>query len=173
MWSSLDVGKQGCGVALWGADDILVWGKFVASGPAGDAASWFTQAVAVASVIGESLPPGVRLSAVVVETMRIYTFGHARPDDIINLQGLAGMNAGVIASLLGSNDVSVIGYEARTWKGQVKRDVMGNRVAAKVEKRGWSDRVLGRLTKTQKNDVYHAVGLGLYAVDQREIARMF
>lgn len=117
---------------------------------------------------------------VVVETMVIYPHSPARPNDIANLQGLAGCVVGVLCSVWGAG---AVGYEARQWKGQTPRDVLGARVALKVRNRGWEDRVVathmgvvrGKLqhkttTKTEVNDVMHAIGLGFYHVEQMTIA---
>lgn len=125
-----------------------------------------------------SLQSSVQL--VVVETMVVYPHSPARPNDIANLQGLAGCVVGVLCSGWGAE---AIGYEARTWKGQTPRDVMGARVAVKVRNRGWEDRVVSTrvgtfrgklqrkpLTKTELNDVMHAIGIGFYHVEQLTIA---
>jgi hypothetical protein len=117
---------------------------------------------------------------VVVETMVIYPHSPARPNDIANLQGLAGCVVGVLCSGWGAG---AVGYEARVWKGQTPREVMGARVELKVRKRGWEDRVVATrpalvrgkmqhkpITKTELNDVMHAIGLGFYHVEQMTIA---
>lgn len=125
-----------------------------------------------------SLQSSVQL--VVVETMVVYPHSPARPNDIANLQGLAGCVVGVLCSGWGAG---AVGYEARTWKGNVPRDVMGARVELKVRNRGWEDRVVsthtavvrGKLrrkttTKTELNDVMHAIGIGFYHVEQMKIS---
>lgn len=137
-----------------------------------------TQAESDRHSVTTSLQSSVQL--VVVETMVIYPHSPSRPNDIVNLQGLAGCVVGVLCSKWGAQ---TIGYEARTWKGQVPRDVLGARSELKVRNRGWEDRVVttrvgtvrGKLqrkplTKTELNDVMHAIGLGFYHVEQLTIA---
>lgn len=92
--------------------------------------------------------------------MRVYTTGRAAPSDLLDLQGVAGALVGLAASV----GAKAVGVPAATWKGQVPRSVMGARVEAEVARRGWQDRVDLPRRATHRNDVFHAIGIGLYAI---------
>jgi hypothetical protein len=108
---------------------------------------------------------------VVVEAMRVYTRGKGDPADLVALAAVAG---GILASFPSARPLAL---RASAWKGQVPRDVMGERIAAKL--RGerpllpgvtapWSsvDPWTAR-SKERLNDAAHAVGLGLYLFEHR------
>lgn len=178
MVLTIDVGKAGCGVSLYYPLGDLLRSFFVVIDPsdpeavARDPSSWADMANAVCIKTTDVLGSDARVSVAVIETMMIYKHSPGRPDDVLNLQGLAGAVAGTLRTTFNSR---LVHYLARDWKGQVPREVMGERIAAVVLKKGWSDRVertrMGvlrgqlttkNLTKTELNDVHHSVGLGLY-----------
>lgn len=156
MWLSVDPGAQGCGVAWWRGSDLdralFVDCPVSAEGPE----RWV--ALARAIVTSES-----RIDVCIVETMRIYTGGRARPSDLLELQGLAG----AVCAAAGERGARPVGAMAAEWKKQVPRDVLGARIAADVERRGWGARLVRPRRATHQNDVYHAIGLGLWAVERR------
>ena len=91
--------------------------------------------------------------------MKIYTTGHAKPSDIMNLQAISA----AISSRF--PNARHLGLEPSKWKGQVPRQVLGERVEKKVLDRGWFESVARPKKKTELNDVHHAIGLGLYALE--------
>lgn len=161
------MGIKGSGVALWEGSEL--WTAFWAAAPdpSPGACAWVSQTRAVFEELKRHLEPGSdKLDKIVVETMVIYPFGKSRPNDVSNLQGLAGAIASGLAFSLGSQTCQVVGLEARTWKGQVPRDVMGARTEAKIKDRGWFDRVRLERASTKNNDTFHATGLGLYVISK-------
>lgn len=169
-WISVDPGKKGCGVAYW-CSDALVCGRFVAvEDPSLDGpARWYALAEVVLSVpdklrvtIQKEVlsSPGQWVNTAIVETMKVYVLGRADPADLLDLQGVAASVAAVAAER-GARPVGVL---ASTWKKQVPRNIMGARIEAEVARRGWSDRIESPSRATHRNDVLHAIGLGLYAL---------
>lgn len=176
---TVDPGKHGVGAAFWSLTDSgplstrasnfssRAWDLLAATYVLGIPLSepqiqgplaWVTQALAVEE---DAMRRGLSVGLVVVETMHIYTNGKARPADLLELQAVASAICARFPS------AQLVGLEASTWKGQVPRDILANRVAKKVEERGWADRLETsaqgkKLTKTQVNDVMHAIGIGLH-----------
>jgi hypothetical protein len=154
MWLSVDPGLHGCGVARWEGENLIDAG--FAAPSISDSLTlegWIGTAKAV---FGGSEAPGL----VVVELMRVYAGGAARPSDLLALQAVAS----AVAALGAERGARAVGVLASDWKRQVPREVMGARVAKEVERRGWTSRCRMPSRATQRNDVHHAIGLGLYAL---------
>lgn len=153
-WLSLDPGKHGCGLACWTGDSLRS-ACFVAvddstlDGPA----RWYRLGV---QAVDRSGP----VQAAIVETMRVYANGYADPADLLDLQGVAASVCAVAAER-GARPVGVL---ASVWKGSVPRAVLGARIEAEVARRGWADRIVPPSRATHRNDVHHAIGLGLFAL---------
>lgn len=99
---------------------------------------------------------------IVVETMVVYPKGGGDPRDLLLLQGVSGALVGLC---VGSK---CIGMEPRSWKGQVPREVFGNRIEKRLRASGEFDRVVSKpRLKTQLNDICHAVGLGQVVIERR------
>jgi hypothetical protein len=155
-WLSVDPGAAGCGVAWWeGAN--LARALFVPS-PDGVVGPARWVALALAIVDSEA-----QIAACIVETMRVYTGGRARPADLLDLQGIAGATCAAAAT----RGAKAVGALAAEWKKQVPRDILGARIAADVERRGWCDRIVAPRRATHRNDVHHAIGLGLWGLERR------
>lgn len=151
---ALDPGKHGCGVAYWSAGDLGSAAYVPAPAQVEDGpARWVALALAVES---DARTHGVVPDVIVVETMHVYTNGRARPDDLLTLQAIA---AAVCARFPVARHV---GVEASEWKKQVPREVMAARIEKQIVARGWTDRVGSTRLKTQRNDIMHAIGIGLY-----------
>ncbi|NDC38347.1 MAG: hypothetical protein EBZ48_09885 [Proteobacteria bacterium] len=156
LWLSVDPGKYGCGTALWEGNDLRS-ACFIADDAPQEhdrpAERWVRLATRTATSTGP-------VALALVETMRVHTTGRADPADLLDLQGVAA----AVLTLAAERGARPVGVLASTWKRQVPRDVMGARIEAEVSRRGWADRVTRPSRKTHLNDVYHAIGLGLYGL---------
>jgi len=101
---------------------------------------------------------GVEPGVVLTETMKVYVGGKADPDDLLELQGVAGAVVGV----LGSVGWQAKGVLAREWNGTVPSEIRRERTKAWVEARGWVSRVDLKTTARFQQDVWSAVGIGRY-----------
>ena len=154
---SIDPGVRGCGCAWWAGDELL-HSRYV-PGSSGSRestpADWLVTVLAVEAASGEVLD-GLRPDVVIVERMQVYARGKGDPRDLLALSAIGG---GLFRAF---GDAEPVGPLPREWKGQVPREVMGNRIEQKVRDRGWWDRVAEPRRKANLNDVMHAVGLGLW-----------
>lgn len=154
---SIDPGTRGCGCAWWVGEDLLC-ARYVLGASGGretGPAEWMATVRAVEKASASALD-GLRPEVVVVERMQVYTRGKGDPRDLLALSAIGG---GLFRAF---GEAEPVGPLPREWKGQVPREVMGNRVEQKVRDRGWWARVAEPTRKTQLNDVMHAVGLGLW-----------
>lgn len=156
MWLTVDPGLRGCGFAWWTERELIMCGYATGAAEGRGPAAWIAAAHAVQTTRPKGGDP--LLERIVVETMRVYTGGASAPADLLELQGVAGALVGLVPARI------VEGVEASAWKGQVPRDVMGRRVEAKLEKLGWTGRVVRPKRKTHHNDAMHAAGLGLFVL---------
>lgn len=90
-----------------------------------------------------------------METMQVYRGGTDKADDLLQLQGIAGVLVGMYPG------AQPVGYLPAEWKGQVPTDVLSARVEAYLSSRGWLDRVLPDVPARRRGDVMHGVGVGL------------
>jgi len=90
-----------------------------------------------------------------METMQVYRNGTDKADDLLQLQGIAGVLVGMY------HGAQPVGYLPAEWKGQVPTDVLSARVEAYLSSRGWLDRVDASVPKGRRGDVMHGVGVGL------------
>ena len=106
----------------------------------------------------------VRVSQVVVEKMQWYPENPVPVEDLIILSLMAGRVGGLFASsvLVDGNHE----YLPRTWKKQVPKKIMIERIKAKLSKDEHS-RVKLPKDKKQQLDVYDAIGIGLWALGRR------
>ena len=149
---SVDPGLHGLGCGLWEGGD-LVAGWYLpgpSTGPTRGPGRW--RAVVEAGLV----PVGVELTVhLVVEVMQIYPHMKGDPDDILEVQGVAG----ALSSARPWGEVT--GYTGRQWKNQVPQGVLAARVEAYLTGRGWSDR-LHPCPKDRRHDMLHGVGVGLH-----------
>ena len=174
---SIDPGLRGCGVSKYFYyDKILVDASYVTNTIKKDerntlhhkavyniyntrntfyrAERWVALALAVEKWAGEPI------SIVVVEAMTIYPHLKGDPSDLLEIQAVVG------AILARFPDAVHVAVDARTWKGQVPRDIFAARIEKKLRERGWWDRVQIPSRKTHLNDVLHAAGLGLWYLER-------
>jgi Holliday junction resolvasome RuvABC endonuclease subunit len=159
---AVDPGKHGCGIAclVQGSSGVdLHFAQFVPLH--GDETEGPAACVSLACAVEEALRArAFTPDAVVVETMKVYTAGKARPSDLLHLHGVA------MAVCARFPRAQHVGVDAGIWKGQVPRDVMGARVAAKIEARGWASKITSPSRATHLNDVRHAVGLAIFITEK-------
>jgi hypothetical protein len=97
-----------------------------------------------------------------LEIMVVYPKGGGDPRDLLMLQGVSGALTGMCT---GSK---CIGMEPRSWKNQVPREILGNRIEKKLRDSGQFDLVVSKpRLKTHLNDICHAVGLGQVVIERR------
>lgn len=151
---TVDPGLRACGVSCWDGEELR-WARAV-RGPAKGRgpAVWG----ALAREVGLVVPAG-STGALLVETMKVYSGSRTDPDDLLELNGVAGAVVGVLVSRGWSVD-SVEGVLARDWNGQVPSDIRRRRTQDWVESRGWSPRVDLNTTQRYQEDVWSAVGIG-------------
>lgn len=156
---SIDPGLRVMGISIFDVPSAqLLSAKAVRIGTAGrGGAAWLQMAQLsrefVQSVISD------RPCTVAVESMRTYVAGKSRPSDLLELQAVAGCVAGAL------NPTELVSVEPAKWKGQIPREIFSERVAAYIARRGWSDRIEPTKLKDAYNDIYHAIGIGLYILD--------
>lgn len=167
---SIDPGLRGCGCAWWQRDEqgwSLAGAAYVAAlahepedkdddGPV----AWDAMVGAVELEHERRFPDRVP-TILVVERMKVYAYGKGKGDPR-DLLALAAIGGGLVRAFAGARPIGLL---PATWKGQVPRNVMGERVERKVRDRGWWPRITVPRQKKHLNDVMHGVGLGLYCLD--------
>ena len=150
-WATLDPGQHACGVSLWRGPELVRAGA-VRRPDAVDREGpgmWAAMAVLV-----ELWLAGSGVERLVVETMKQYAgTGRARPEDLLELAGVAGAVVGRLA-------IPAVGAKAAEWNGQVPSAIRRARTQAWVTERGWSDRVNLNTTARFQQDVWSAIGIG-------------
>jgi hypothetical protein len=154
---SIDPGVRGCGCAWWVGEELL-HARYVpgSSGGRESGASEWMETVRAVEAASEEALDGLRPDVVVVERMQVYMRGKGDPRDLLALAAIGG---GLFRAF---GDAEPVGALPREWKGQVPREVMGNRIEQRLRDRGWWGRVAEPRRKANLNDVMHAVGLGLW-----------
>lgn len=167
---TIDPGVHGCGCAWWSRTAYgwsLLRAAYIPALPVegeGRGAVWAAAVAGVVRAAGSLPPPDV----IAVEAMQVYARGKGDPADLLALSAIGG---GILAAFPRARPVALLPAE---WKGQVPREVMGERVAAKLKGErplpagvlaAWSA-VLVPARKTHLNDVMHAVGIGLYLCER-------
>ncbi len=158
MILAVDPGVNGCGWALFKNKELFSAGFTPADHPAKCPATWSKMAI---KLLDDALTQNPA-DLLVVELMRVYAQGQSDPADIVNLQGLSGALVGAFA--VKNPGAETVGFLARDWKGQVPREIFGNRIGVLIDRQGWRPRVRAPRRKSQLNDVHHAVGLALHAL---------
>lgn len=146
---AVDPGLRECGIA------VFVDGKLVRAALARNAEkkvrgpkAWCSMAASVLVAAGSASP-----DLVIVERMRINR--GVNPDDILELQGVAG----AVCVRLSAPDQ--IGYLAREWGGAVPKPVKNARVESKLT----PDELAAidpAIPASMRNHVLDAIGIGLY-----------
>jgi hypothetical protein len=114
------------------------------------------ETVRAVEAASEEALDGLRPEVVVVERMQVYMRGKGDPRDLLALAAIGG---GLFRAF---GDAEPVGPLPREWKGQVPREVMGNRIEQRLRDQGWWGRVAEPRRKANLNDVMHAVGLGFW-----------
>lgn len=161
---SIDPGLHGCGCGFWVCENTrwsLQRGFFAAGARLKNShapEAWFNIADSLFIKLRQL---DVKPTCLVVETMKVYTMGKAKPDDLLHLMAVAGCVVGRFP------EVEVRrGFLPSEWKGQVPKDIMAARVEKKVRERGWWDRVEVPRSKAHLNDVMHGIGIGMHYIEK-------
>ena len=158
---SVDPGLRGCGCAFWREDKQSIWAldsAFFVPGVSGRGpAVWASISINMREKISEK---SEKLDILAVEVMKVYKQGKARPEDLLEVQGVAGAVVG------GFHTAKMYGFLPGEWKGQVPKAVLAARVEKKLRARGWWDLVEVPRNKAYLNDVCHGVGIGFWAIER-------
>lgn len=150
---SVDPGLHGLGCGLWAGKELVAgWYAGPAAGGRGPA-RW-------RQVVEAGLAPlaGVEVGRLVVEVMQIYPHMKGDPDDVLEVQGVAG-------ALAGWRAWKVEGVTARAWKGQVPQAIMAERIEGRLTARGWVERLDPACPARRRHDMLHGVGVGMFVLD--------
>jgi hypothetical protein len=143
----IDPGAKKAGASLWEPNGLFT-GAWLGRGK-----DW----IETADDVCKQLPTSaIRVSVVVIEKMQIYRdtpLAHA--NDCITLSLMAGRVAGLFPW------AKTVEYYPSTWKGQVPKDIMIERIKAKLSHTEHKRVNLPRLKKGHA-DVWDAVGIGQY-----------
>lgn len=149
MLLSVDIGLHGLGVGWFSGAD-LVAAAYLPSTRARGERGPLAWRKACAGLAGMPHP-----EVLAMETMQVYRGGTDKADDLLQLQGIAGVLVGMYPEAVAT------GYLPAEWKGQVPADVLAARVEGYLGSRGWLDRVVGPVPNARRGDVMHGVGVGL------------
>ena len=170
---TVDPGLRGCGCAWWFQPDGERWMLHSAAhamalpheaGPGDDDGpeAWNAAVGAVellhAERFGERSP-----DVLCVERMKVYTRGAGDPRDLLALMAVGG---GIFRAFHDARPLAPLPAE---YKGQVPREVYGERIEKKVRERGEWGKIVVPKKKTHLNDVMHAVGMGLFLVERGRV----
>jgi hypothetical protein len=125
-------------------------GPAVWSAYAGLVVDWLAKSIVTRTHLFTPGPDGT----LVVETMRHNPTRSVPVEDLLELAGVAGA---IVGKLAGWDAHAALAHK---WKGQVPREIMGNRVADHLRAEGLWSCVEVPSRATELNDAMHAVGLG-------------
>lgn len=170
---TIDPGLRGCGCAWWTRQEGAPWTLDSAAhaaalphvpGPGDDDGPEAWNAVVGSVELLHGARFGVRSPDVLcVERMKVYTRGAGDPRDLLALMAVAG---GIFRAFHEARPLAPLPSE---YKGQVPRDIYGERVEKKVRESGEWSKVVVPKKKTHLNDVMHAVGMGLFLVERGRV----
>ncbi|MFA6118156.1 MAG: hypothetical protein WC729_29485 [Sphingomonas sp.] len=152
---SLDPGIRGCGVALWEGKQ-LVRCEYVKGASA--AGSVLAAAHAMAQQVRAWAPDDVTFLA--LEWPQVYRVGKGKGDNNDLLALAAVLGALVALFPLAGFEV----FKPAEWKGQVPKDIMGNRIVGKLEGREVVVFRAAKVIKSLEHNVIDGVGIGLKAL---------
>ena len=95
--------------------------------------------------------------------MKVYTRGAGDPRDLLALMAVAG---GIFRAFHEARPLAPLPSE---YKGQVPRDIYGERVEKKVRESGEWSKIVVPKKKAHLNDVMHAVGMGLFLIERGRV----
>ena len=149
MLVAVDPGVHACGVAVFLRGGQLERAAYVTcagGGPvavAGEVRDWFGSLVA---------------DRIVIERPQVYIprLMKGDPNDLINLAMVVGA---LLATLHGPGETVL----PASWKGQVPKDIMVNRIKKRLAPEELARAMLPK-TKDLQHNVFDAIGIGLWAV---------
>jgi len=159
----IDPGLKGHGYAVIDAlSGELLRAAFVPNAKRGSrgAAAWVPTADRVCNEIGT-----FKADMIVVEKPRSYAHHPANPNDLIEI-ACAGAYLAAKLQTLSKSPCSVVDVEPRTWKGQVPKGVMLERIRSKLTD-GELQNVEMPKQKAYVLDVFDAVGIAKWAISSR------
>ena len=147
---SIDIGLHGLGIGYFAGEELVAAWYSPSTRDQGERGplAWRK---ACAGLVALDLHPDV----LVMETMQVYVGGTDKADDLLQLQGIAGVLVGMYT------DALPVSYLPAAWKGQVPTDILANRVGAYLVRMGWDHLVEGNTPRKRWGDVMHGVGVGL------------
>ncbi len=169
MILTLDPGKNGCGLG-WGHNKVLLGATYVRNEnkqlDAYDNASHLArELVSVVSLI-KTFPPYSRIERLVIEHPRIY-FGSQKGNDKNDLFALVAVGAAFVEHMRlheGQTKqnwgVKIVTVYPAQWKGQVKKEVMTERIKKRLTPT--EDAGVVKFGKTLDHNTYDAVGIFLW-----------
>jgi len=169
---SIDPGLRGCGCAWWEKGEAgwrLASAAYVEAVPHepedrdDDGPLAWSAMVGAVELAHDARYPDTMPEVLVVERMKVYARGVGDPRDLLALAAIGG---GLVRAFYGAR---AIGLLPATWKGQVPRKVMGERVEKHLRERGEWERVQRPRRAANVNDVMHAAGLGLFCIDRGRV----
>ena len=160
---TVDPGIRGCGVALF-LDGALVSATYIANpiepSLAWSTSGWCTLARAVVAWTHRHGARGETGDVALIETMRVYTYGHGRsgdPADLFQVQGVCGA---VAAWLDAAGGWTSVGVPAVDWNGQTPREVQQPRTMKWIDERRERPLVdLVGVRKSLHHNAWSALGL--------------
>jgi len=150
---TIDPGLRACGVALFEDGELLRAGAVRGPREGRGAPVWAALSAGVEAWLGAQAP-----GVVVVEQMQVHVRGKADPDDLLELAAVGGAIIGRLAAV----GWVVESARAATWSGQVPSEIRRTRTQAWVEARGWTERADMDTTTRFQQDVWSAIGIGIW-----------
>jgi hypothetical protein len=153
---AVDPGLRGCGVALFDQGRLVRCAYVRGSRDARDAAAWAEMAAEV-YVWG-----GADATRVVSEFPKVYTVGKSKgdPEDLLQLAAVVG----AISAHWGTEGINLEVVRPYEWKRQVPKDVMTERIKAKLDPQELAQAGAGMPAKSYQHNCWDAIGIGLNAL---------
>lgn len=144
MILTIDPGKHFHGCALWEDTEL--------------AGAWYCESDAFLDELVRHIDV-LWINQVVVERMQIYPqTGVAKANDLLEVENSAGRAIGCIKALTAAEVTRVY---ASKWKGQVPKQIMTDRIIAKLPA-DEAGRIELPTAKSKHHNVWDAVGIGLW-----------
>ena len=164
---SIDPGIRGTGVGLFSRSELVAsnWVKNPETSGQGPWQCW-TMSKHVLSWLQTYWDR--KLNELVLEWPQVYPTSKGDPNDLF---GLAGVGAALTALLMAEgHPIKVTYYKPREWKGQLEKDVMGDRVKGRLSSLELSQVPdFGGLT----HNILDAIGIGLHHIGRLQPKKVF
>ncbi len=158
MILSIDPGVRCAGIALWTNDGQLECAR-LAVGASTASPAWLSVSISDFG-LANAVIDDAGIDEIVIERPQVYVRSRSKgdPNDLISVALAVGV---IVGELLVEEDPQVFEYLPASWKGQVPKAVMVERI-----KRSLSKAELARVelpkAKSLAHNVWDAVGIGLH-----------